>query len=421
MSTRKLIYTRLKGKEKWQVIVLIALLALTDTGFNYVNWNPTYAGWAQKIVFLGFIALWMMGGVRKQDCNFRTEVLLLTFLPFLSIINSANYFSQSLYGSVTALSGCFAWLLYFLLHKYKVSEAVILKTFLLIALFMVAVQIIQQFTYPKALFGVASEADLAEGVLETAEQRNGLWRFRMHHNAYFTVPVLFAAWVWYRKGNHKNMLPLICLLLVSVYLTLTRQVMAACIITIFFSFMMDRKVKMGTMVTLAVLVLALYYSYDLLFSSLVDQTKEDNTKDNIRILSATYFWGESIKSPLTFLFGYGIPANGSAFAAHMDKLTTVWHFFTSDVGLIGQIYETGFLYVLSAYILWYRMFFKWKNKIPKYVRLFVLFTGAMSIMIFPLMGVSSVLIWTMLIYVCDLHINHSPLALSTTQNEQNQF
>lgn len=420
MSTRKLISSRIKGKQKWQIIALIALLALTNSGFNYINWNPTYSGWIQKIVFLSFIVLYFLGGIRQQECNFQKEVLVLTFVPFLSIINSTIYYSQSLYGSITALAGCFAWLLYFLLHKYKVSEAVVLRTFLIIALFMVAVQIIQQFTYPKAFFGVASEADLAEGVLETAEQRNGLWRFRIGHNAYYTAPILFAAWVWYRKKNN-NMLPLICLLFVSVYLTLTRQVMAACIITIFFSFLMDRKVKMSTMVTLAVLVLALYYSYDLLFSTLVEQTKEDSTDDNVRILSATYFWGESIKTPFTFLFGYGLPANGSAFANHMENLKTVWHFFTSDVGLVGQIYETGFIYVLTAYIMWYRMFFKWKYKIPKYVRLFVLFTGVMSIMIFPIMGINSVIIWTMLLYVCDLHINHSPLALTTTQNENNRF
>lgn len=84
-------------------------------------------------------------------------VLLLTLVPFLSIFNSWSVYSQSPYRSFTVLLGQFMWVIYFLLHKYKVSEQTILKAFLCIALIIVAIQIVQQFTYPNAPFGTMSE------------------------------------------------------------------------------------------------------------------------------------------------------------------------------------------------------------------------------------------------------------------------
>lgn len=403
-----------------QIILLIGLFVLFDSGFNYVNWNPTYAGWLQKIVTIVLVLFLFFGRIIKPSCHFRNEVMVLMLLPFLSIINSFTYYNQSLYNSVLALSASFVWIIYFLLHRYKVSEAVVMKTFLIVSLFVVAVQIIQQFTYPNALFGVSSPNDLENGITEIAEQRNGIWRFRMHHNGYYTVPILFAAWYWFRQHFDRSLIPFVALFLVSIYLTLTRQVMAACILTIFCSFFMGRKLKASSVVLVVILALGLYYSYDVLFSKLAEQTKEDSTDDNIRLLAASYFWNESLKSPLTFLFGYGLP-NGGQFQQHMNVLTKIFRYFTTDVGVIGQIYESGVLYVVSFFSLVCRVFFKLKNLIPVYVRMFLLFTVAMSPMIFPLVGSSSLLIWAMLLYVCDLHINHSPLALETTQNEMNKF
>lgn len=404
-----------------QIFLLLFLFVLFDSGFSYVNWNPTYAGWLQKIVFIVFVLFLLFGKIIKSNCHFRKEVMALMLLPFLSIINSFIYFGQSPYNSLLALSASFAWIVYFLLLRYKVSEAVVLKTFLIISLFIVAVQIIQQFTYPNALFGVSSIDDLENGVTETAEQRNGLWRFRMHHNAYYTAPVLFAAWCWLRKRFDTKLCLFVALMLVSVYLTLTRQVMAACILTLFFSFFMGRKLKASSMAFVVVIALGLYYSYDALFSNLAEQTKEDSNEDNIRLLSASYFWNESIKSPLTFLFGYGLPYNGTAFQHHMDLLKESFKFFTSDVGIVGQIYEAGLLYVIVLFSMIGRLFFKYKHVIPDYIRMFVLFTVIMSPMIYPLVGIASVVIWAILLYICDLHINHSPLALKSTQNEMNKF
>lgn len=404
--------------KQWKYLFLIVILIILTTNcFEYKNWNKTYTGWLQHIIFFIFFISYCLGLIKTKKCNFKNEITILMIIPFCSMINSMNYFNQSFYGSFVALSGSFAWIIYFLLHKYNVSEEIILRTFLFIALLIVGLQVVQQFTYPHVAFGIAAKDDNTWGV-ELAEQRNGFWRFRMHNNAYFTTPILFALWIRFKRTFNWSLMPLIVLLLISVYLTLTRQIIAACLIVIFCSFLIGKKVKITTIILIILLLVGLYYSYDFLFSSFTEQTKEENTENNIRILAATYYWNESIRTPWTFLFGYGLPATKGTYLDYILQIRNLYKFYTTDVGFVGQIYERGILYVIACYILMYRLFVQLKNKIPEYIRLFVLFTGIMSPMIFPYIETTQFIIWGMLLYICDLHINNSPLVLRSQNTEK---
>lgn len=298
--------------------------------------------------------------------------------------------------------------LLFFLHKYKVQESTILKAILAIALFVVAVQVIQQFTYPNTLFGVMNEDTMIEeGVKEAAEQRNGLWRFRIGGNAYFTCIILFTSIVWMRKHFSSKLLVLMALMLVSVYLTLTRQIMAACFLALFFSFFLGKKNK-GYMqaIIIGVVIAAILYSYsDVLFGSFAEQTSDDMSDSYVRVLAGTYFWNESISDPYLFLFGHGLPGQTGTFRILMQQLNQMMGFYTVDVGFIGMTYTFGAIYVFVCFRLLWRLFFSYKKYVPTYIRLFVIFTSVMSIMIFPMTSPYYYLVWTMLMYITDLHVN----------------
>lgn len=387
-------------------ILIIGLVLLLTSGFRYVNWNPTYGGWIEKIVFLFLAFYFFTNKTNSKQYNFHQEIILLTFIPFISIFNSWSVYSQSIYDGLTATLSSLVWIVYFLLPRYKLSETTILKIFLFVAIFIVAVQVLQQFTYPNVLFGVSRAEDLDAAHTELAEQRNGLWRFRMHQNAYYTAPILFAAWTWLQKKANNKLLLLTVILLVSVYLTLTRQVMVACIFAIFLSFFLGKKrINKGAFFLGGALIIGLYFAYDVLFSALAEQTKADSTEDNVRILSAAYYWNESIKNPIVFLFGHGIPSPNSQYGQSILNIQLLYGFYTSDIGFIGQIYEKGVVYVVCCYVLMYRIFFLLKDRMPLYIRMFVAFVGIMSPMIFPMVSPSSNLVWVLILYICDLHIN----------------
>ena len=404
------------GRQKLYFVFIVLFVLLLSNGLYYCNWNSTYGGWGTKICFLLFAFFLCTHKVNKLTFHFRNEMLALMLLQFPSIVNSWNYFGQSPMESFIADLGAFTYVTYFILHYYKVEESTILRAILCIGLLIVIIQVVQQITYPKCFFGINSE-ERQMLTKELAEQRNGLWRFRMHINGFYTAPVLFASWIWLQKKLNLSLMVICALLLVSIYLTLTRQVMVACLFAIFMaSFIGNRKNKKGLLVLGLLLLVGLYEYYDVLFSSLADQTKDDSTEDNIRILSAAYFWNESLKDVFTFLFGYGARATSGTYALLMQRLNTDFGFYTADVGFIGQIYEKGIIYVLVTYWFFVKMYFKFKTQIPLYVKMMILFCVPMTPMIFAMFGPIYYFVWIMLAYVCDLHINKSPLAFKTTEN-----
>lgn len=393
----------------------MAFVLLLSNGLNYCNWNRTYSGWALNVISLILAVFLFTHKTRDARYHFRSEMLALLVLQFPSMINSWGHYGQSPIDSFKADLGAFTYAIYFVLHYYKVEERTILKAFLFIGLLIVGVQVYQQFSYPNCYFGINDE-EKQFVTHELAEMRNGLWRFRMHCNGFFTTPVLFAGWLWLQKRFQLSLACLCALLLVSIYLTLTRQVMVACLFAIFFaSFIGKRKSRKGLLILGIVLLIGLYQYYDVLFSSFVDQTQDESTEDNIRLLSAAYFWKESLNDVLTFLFGYGGIGQTGAYAQR-HLLDTDLGFYTSDVGFIGQIYENGVLYVLTSYWLFYKIYFRFKQRIPTYIKMMVLFCVPMTPMIFPTISPLFFLVWIMLAYICDLHINRSPLALQSTVN-----
>lgn len=399
-----------RREDKFAIIILIFIVILKTNTFSYSNWNPTYGGWINNLLSLGLFFYWLFNIKSSSQMNFRKEVYLMMFLPFLSVFNSWSIYGQSPTSGAWVLIGHFIWIIYFILHKYKISESALLKVFFIIAIVIAVIQIVQQFTYPKAFFGVMTIEEMdAKGAKEAVEMRNGLWRFRMHYNAYFTVPILFALWIWLQKKFNMNLFLWIILLLISVYLTLTRQVMFACIIALVYSLFLSKKGKSKAFILILIFIVCLYSFYDILFSSLVEQTTDDDNEDNIRLLSATYFWEESLKTPFTFLFGIGKGARNSALAIVQEMQASYYNFFIGDVGIIGQIYERGLIYVLTSYYLLYRLFIRLKNINPAYIRMFVLYSGVMSVMIFPFIGFYQILVWVMLLYISDLHINSNKM------------
>lgn len=412
---RKLQYKGNVKKQRVALFLLLAYVVLVTSGFENVNWNPTYGGWVTNIVSLGLLGYLLYSRPKGKQFHFRTLVLFLIWVPFVSILNSWSIYSQSPSRSFLLMTTQSTWVIYFLLHKYKVQEQVVLKVLFYIALFLVGIQIVQQFTYPNAPFGTMSQDVMIERhAMEAAEQRNGLWRFRMHQNGYYTAPILFAMWIGIRKKADFKLGVFIALFFASIYLTLTRQVMFACILVIFCSmFMGQKKINFTALLLGLIFIAGLYVYYDVLFSKLAQQTQDDSNEDNVRLFAASMLWEESLKTPFTFLFGYGLPDSTSAYGLHMYKLSNFLGIYTSDVGFIGQIFERGFIYVCVCYFMFYKLFFKFKKLIPMYIRMFVMFAGVMSVMIFPCIVPAQTVVWAMLLYVCDLHINKSILALKS--------
>lgn len=406
------------GKQKW-FIFLIVFMAFVVTRLFSIQDLPLWGKYVYHLVPMGLGVWFICHSTKNSQCHFRVEVLLLMWLPWLSSINTLIHYNQSLLDSAYVMKDNFLWVPYFIFHRYRVSEGTVLRAIFLLAFFVAMAQIIQQITYPHAVFGVFNDETLGARI-EIADKRNGLWRFRMPDNGYFGCVGLFALWCWLRDKMDKKMLILAAILLVSVYLTLTRQVIAACILAIFCSYIIGGRRLNAMAIILGLLVIVgLYIFWNVLFSELGEQTVDEANDDYIRVWAARYFFNESLKDPFLLLFGYGLPGTEGEYAKHMNIVEQVYAYWPNDVGFIGKTYEYGLIYVIVCYRMFYRMFFTLKKVTPMYIRMFVIFAVAMSPMIFPMYRMTYWLVWTMLLYVCDLHINRSPLALASTIIKRN--
>ena len=155
------------------------------------------------------------------------------------------------------------WMLYFILHIYRVKESTILYVFLCTSLFVVTIQIVQQLTYPNVIFGIEREETIRVGQ-ELTSVRNNLYRFHVDCNMYYTAPFLFVVLNRLKDRLNFQLLCILVLLLSSVYLTLTRQIIFSIFLLVFCSFFLGKKnmtkyILMMFLVCVVVLHLILIY------------------------------------------------------------------------------------------------------------------------------------------------------------------
>ena len=371
------------GQSKRIHIVLVVLLfTFVMGGFKYVHW-PIHPKLVMRVLSVLLLAFYIGGNRQSTNLHFQKTVLLLAFYPFLSVIYSFIEYGQPIMDGIRGTIPWLLWLSYFFFHHVKISEGSFLKAILYIAFFIASVQIIQQFTYPDILFNVPVE-DESNPDDELVSSRNGIWRFRLGDVGYFAALVLFYVWEKVRQRFSGIVFIILSLMTISLYLTLTRQIIFSTIVTIIASFYLarERLRKWRTILIIALLAI-IYLNYETLFAELGKMTEEETNEDYIRILSGQYFFTETFSSVQAAILGHGVAVSG-AFSVMVKNLQENWHFYASDVGFIGQMWKFGVPYVIICFYLLFSLFFTWRHYIPTYIRLFVLFTTIMSIMIFPM-------------------------------------
>lgn len=397
------------------LVLLILFLLYTSRFFNYVNWDSTLAGQISYFIFGSILLLYLFFKNRgfNPKTNFNTTVLCLAAIPFITIAMSYAEFGQSPIASFKALFPHFTWLLYFLFHKYRLSEKSAIHLLLGFVFVVFFIQVIQQFTSSDSLFGIYTKEQLDDlSIIDIAEIRNGLYRFRLPGNGFISMIVLYYFWIRIQKRFSYQSLIFILISLATIYLTLTRQILFTAIVTLSISFLFvkNSKMKVSTLVLTSIFILLILSYSDILFSNFLLQTKNDVSLNNVRYASFLFYWGKITQNIFTFILGYGVPNDQlTHFSKEMSRWTNMFGLYTSDIGIIGQWFHYGLVYILIYLSIVYKIMIKLGKYIPAYIKLFVVSTFFISIMIFPFTGPLYYIIWSLVLYLCDLHINRFAL------------
>lgn len=411
------IKTRKQKVNKLLFWILFAFLIVATNGFSYKNWDfKTY-------IFLPFYAYFFFVIMshkkvlhrNRESMKFSRLIIMMMIVPFLCFI---SYFSngdlewQSHPTTFISMCGSVTFMLYFVLHALQVNEKTLVRLFITAAVCIFILQLVQQLNPSGALFGIGTDnSDVTQtmSISDNVEQRNGLYRFRIS-GILFTILALCYTWQEVLKKRSIKNITFFVMFAASLYLFLTRQYMVAtlgmCVFSVFLTGKTSLSSKVKFLIPIALLLFILYCFSDALFGSLMEQTQDQSqTSDtDVRTLAFAYYWNEIITNNLTMFFGAGPYSSAAARASQ-------YNWFWVDIGLVGQWFAWGIGAILTYLFLLYKIFFKRKYDIAPYVRFMTFLTFITSILIYPYTGPVQFMAWSIALYIADLHISHSPLAL----------
>lgn len=400
-----------RKKNKRDFIIIFLLIVISSSIFNL----KYLTGFYQRLCFYPFLFLMYLYCFIKKENVRRTKNFVILWLICIittisHIFTCELYHDQSIAISIKASIPYGATgICYFFLHKLKPSEKIILQVILYVSLLVFTIQLLQQLMPTKAIFGVETSEYASE--LYKIDMRNGFYRFRLFSST-FMFPILYLLILkMLRKVKLSDLILLICLL-VSFYLFLTRQSYVAFVVGLVIG-MIAYKQHINVFsffLMLVVFILLLLYFYEFLFGDLWDTAQSQLDDESYsRFLSAEYFGGESIKDPFLFLFGNGIPGKDTQYGKFIDMLASTYGLYTSDVGFIGAGYRFGYIHVFAFICICFRILFTYRKRIPSYIKMTVIGMLSISIMIYPIVTSLNWIYWSIMLYICDLHINKSNL------------
>lgn len=379
-------------------IYLLTLLLLFATHFLwYKDWTYTYSFDNSLIIFplLSIYILTQRGKFTRLKTTFSGLILALVVSHLLcGITKVAN--GESVYDERFYIVCTFALFLYYLYCARSLSEAEILKVILIVGSITGVILIWQVLSPENALFGIRTEE--IEGVEGIASQRNGIYRFRLS-----VQPISLFCMLWsfdnFRKNRIFKNLIMFIFFTVSVYLHLTRQTIFAGVVALGCSYFFLNETKVKTwMLLFSFLLLSLIYAFaGVLFGDMLMISEEYD--DTIRLFAVEYYWGQICSDPLNFILGNG-------HMRYLDDFQKSTNLYASDIGVIGEWFYYGIIWIGIYFYMVYLILHKYKDKLPLYIKLYTFATLLTSVLMYPLANTYEYIMWAGILYICHLYISN---------------
>lgn len=326
----------------WQNAIILFLMLYFTNFWSY----RAYTGVPQGIAFLfTYIPLFILlsNSTYLQGKAMANCICWILGSFFLSCIPSVFVFGQGVYEALAGLKMVVSpMLLYFLLHKWNISEDNIYKYLVLFTFVFAFFSIYQQFTYPTYWFGGREEQEWS-GLLE---ERMGFWRFYLFGKDFCALALMLSFGNMLRKAE-KTKLYYISFLVcaVAIYFFLARkEIYGAVSCLVLGSLFATKNTGIYAKIMIIVLMIVGYFILSSTMTELNTQTTEElgeESEDFIRFLAANHFIFEFSDSPLYYAFGSGVPAGNNALGRTITYLCETMHYYQDDCGFVGYFSRFG--------------------------------------------------------------------------------
>lgn len=395
--------------------IILLILFFAESLFSYSHLSlGVYQGF-HIIIMTYFIIIWLKVIISEPKTpKYSTNVLLLIFLPFLSIYSCYVLHGQSMEATLIVSRMHLGWLIFFFLYYYKVSETEMLKIIKKFAIVYVAISVLQQLTYTGfgyAPFGSRTAGSTyAEELLGGVEKRFGLWRFGISGGAIVTV-LLFTLLSEKHKGLNKNIF--IVLILISLISQGSRVLIFAIFAAICYNYLFNKRIRYrGLYISLIVISMAILYTYkDAIFGNLLDV--QDDYEEG-RSFSYAYYSHEYLSNWMSILFGNGLGHKSSIYGNTIEYFEGK-RVILADIGILGTLYYWGAIYVFTYIVLLLRLFFsKW---LATSYKSYIVYIFLRLLVITPLWEFAGMVEQGLFVYLCFANINKNKLAYGQKRNK----
>ena len=391
---------RNEKKLPFYFVVYVCLITMHIWSFTLIPEGVFNVFELATIIILIFITFHERNKIASLELPYWKNIKYFLFISFvLGSVGAFVFHYQGFHYSIWRQRTALFWLLYPVLHLFKVSPKKLIKMMLVLGFVWCILNIVQQFTYPKYLFASRTE----EGPDSEELLRAGVYRFMPNIFQYG----LFLGFYSYQKFLEKKKLIYVLALLLTLlgfYYYGTRQFIAglgACLII--FTFLQKGKNRIFGIVLFTIIVYVVYSYQDLILGNFIELTNNQVQDDDyIRIVAANFFLFEYWPHWSAIFTGNGLAYIDSAFGKETAYIHEVYSFFATDVGIIGSFNSYGIFYVINIFVVLIKMLrTKFKNPSNNYLKLFSINALLLIILTDYFMSSTVIPFWCIIMYLID--------------------
>lgn len=324
--------------------ILIIIVLIWYNCFGYVGLKSyanifTGAGY----VMTGYLLITSASAISFDKYKLPTLILISTIL---SMFMSSILWNQGLYDTVKGFYFYFPILVFFFLCAKNADVQEVEKALVMLAIIYVFCWIYQILKVPDLIFGMDKSDDLGN-----TEQR-GFYRFWIPTKENMPILLLYF-FEKYRRTKHIAYLILVPVCLLIIVLHVGRQMIFWSFLSIVILILYHYRKQWKKIVLAAVIVYALFNimvdyvpTLNMLFAQ--TETQMNSAEDDIRLKCMNFYWEQSVKNPVGFLFGNGIGGGGELLK--FTKAAKMKGYYESDIGYFALLFDFG-LFGLVTYIL----------------------------------------------------------------------
>lgn len=330
-------------------------------------------------------------------------VIAMILLPLPSIFVCWYLHHQPIYLSMILYRMHLGWLIYFVLHAYKIEEQKVINTIAIVGFGFAALTLGQQITFPFAPFG---ERTIFFGISRYhlfLERRFGFLRFYLYGYFYATI-ILFVILAGKYVCKHKGM-ALVFLFMAEVAHGSKNNIIA-CILGILFYIILGRNIKKFFLYgSIACIAIVFAYTYSEDWAYMLDSNQEKEYYEETRLGSLTFFWSQYISNPLIVLFGNGLGHEDSYGAIQNNMMDGDTRVVVQDCGILRTASYWGGLYVLTYIVMLFRLLFH-KHLALEYKAIIITIFISMPFVV-HVWEIHGMISQAILIYLCDINIKNN--------------